>query len=60
MGMSDGKLVPKHLAGWKLGKRTMQDDDSLIPTPPPAGNFIITEGSDPIITEAGDNLITET
>lgn len=59
MDMSGGKLVPRHLAGWKLGKRTMQDDDNIRGASPPVSKVIITEGGNPIITEGGDNLVTE-
>lgn len=61
MGMSDGKLVPRHLAGWKLGQRTMQDDDTQQSSGPipPGETGIITLGGDYIVTLDGTYLVTE-
>lgn len=58
MGMSDGKLVPRRFAGAMLGRKTMQDDDSVSTSPIPA-SAIVTEGGDPMITEGGDYIVTE-
>lgn len=58
MGMSDGKLVPRVLAGYLLGRKTMQDDDGAGGGIPPETS-IITQDGDPVITEGGDPVVTE-
>lgn len=61
MGMSDGKLVPNHLAGWILGPKTMQDDDNAPSSGPipPGQTGIITLGGDYIVALDGTYLVTE-
>ncbi len=53
-------LVPKHLAGWSVGKKTMQDDDDIKGGPPRSPRVIDTEAGLDLITEAGDTMLTET
>ena len=60
MALTNGKLVPKTLAGLMLGRRTMQDDDAVGSTPPVAGNKILAENSDALITESSIYIVTET
>ncbi len=61
MGMSDGKLVPRHLAGWITGPKTMQDDDNPVSSGPipPGETGIITLGGDYILALDGSYLVTE-
>ncbi len=62
MGMSDGKLVPRHLAGWVTGPRTMQDDDNTSGGSgpiPPGETGLITINSLYITTIDGTYLVTE-
>jgi len=61
MGMSGGKLVPKVLAGYRTGRRTMQDDDTPANSGPipPAETGIVTLGGDYIVALDGKYLVTE-
>ncbi len=59
MGMSDGKLVPRHLAGWITGRKTMQDDDNPDGPIPPGQTGIVTLGGAFILTLDGKYLVTE-